>query len=153
MCNQGDQACVSTHLPVPRGENREVEQQRRVSSIGSSFNHAMSKPQESIRKPMEPRVCSTVFELDSLTHDDQRAGECCPIHCAQLVESSSKLDSKSPLSNKSIFLFYFLTNCLSACQQLGELSAISQRKRFELCTWLFFYFFSFFMQSNSYTVV
>lgn len=103
-----------------------------------------SKPQESIRKPKKPRVCSTVFEFNSLTHDDQSADECCPIHFVQLEESNSKLDSKSPLSNKSIFLFDFLTNCLPACQQLGELPAVSQRKHFELCTCFFFliYFYA-----------
>lgn len=99
-----------------------------------------SKPQESIRKPKKPRVCSTVFEFNSLTHDDQSADECCPIHFVQLEESNSKLDSKSPLSNKSIFLFDFLTNCLPACQQLGELPAVSQRKHFELCTCFLFFF-------------
>lgn len=70
-----------------------------------------------------------VFKFDSLTHNDQSA-------------DNSKLDSKPPYSNKSIFLFYFLTNGLSACQQLGELLAVSQRKSFELCTcFCFFCFF------------
>lgn len=83
--------------------------------------------------------------------NDQRVDACCPIHFARLEESKSKLDRKSPLSNKSIFLFHFLTNCLSACQQLGELPGVSQRKCFELCTCFFLLLFFFYAEQFIYS--
>lgn len=89
-----------------------------------------------------PRSQGCAWQSLSSTHSStiiKVQTKCCSICCAQLEESNSKLDSKSPLSNKSMFLFYFLTNCLSACQQL-ELPAIFQRTRFEMCTWFFFFF-------------
>lgn len=38
----------------------------------TAFNHLISLPEESIKKPGEPRVRSTAFEFDSNTQIDQR---------------------------------------------------------------------------------
>ncbi|KAL1250427.1 hypothetical protein QQF64_021432 [Cirrhinus molitorella] len=42
----------------------------------SAFNHLISLPEESIKKPGEPRVRSTAFEFDSDTQIDQRTDKC-----------------------------------------------------------------------------
>lgn len=42
----------------------------------SAFNHLISLPEESIKKPGEPRVRSTAFEFDSNTQIDQRTDKC-----------------------------------------------------------------------------
>ncbi len=130
-CIQGDQTCVSLHLPAPRGERKEHEQQNLHSthSERSGVQHFQSSYLFALGKYQKTRWAQGA--LDSLwvwlQHTDWSKNRQMLLNTTSLHEEISSLilgfDSKSPLTNNSTISCAFFRRRI--CRQVFPLGTIS----------------------------